>query len=193
MVSLAAVGFFLWAKHLTDLSVIDKKTSSSVLRSSISSEIHAYFPDRNLPSHWGNFYGLMRNFYLYTYANDPATRTSRLDQIRHYFDVHGVHDPAMWAALSGTDRSSNSYRQAWEALDARDPPDLAALGERGIAATRQLAKRQVPWLRSMPHRHVVQADAPDVEARLLATFEALAGPPPARRRGPTQGAAGRYG
>ncbi len=85
--------------------------------SSISSEIHAYFPDKNLPSHWGNYYGLMRNFYLYTYANDPATRASRLGQIKHYFDVHGVRDPGMWAALSGTDHSSNSYRQAWTSLE----------------------------------------------------------------------------
>lgn len=35
----------------------------------------------------------------------------------HYFDVHGVHDPATWAALSGTDHSSNSYRQAWTQLE----------------------------------------------------------------------------
>ncbi len=69
------------------------------------------------------------------------------------------------------------YRQAWEALDASDPPDLATLRERGIAATRQLAKRQITWLRSMPHRHVVEADAADVEARLLAQVERLVGPP----------------
>lgn len=68
------------------------------------------------------------------------------------------------------------YRQAWEALDASDPPDLADLRERGIAATRQLAKRQITWLRSMPHRHVVEADAADVEARLVAIVESLVGP-----------------
>jgi tRNA dimethylallyltransferase len=69
------------------------------------------------------------------------------------------------------------YRQAWEALDASDPPDLAALRERGVAATRQLAKRQITWLRSMAHRHVVEADASDVEARLMAMAETLLGPP----------------
>ena len=68
------------------------------------------------------------------------------------------------------------YRQAWEALDAADPPDLPLLRERGIAATRQLAKRQVTWLRGMTHRVVVQADAPDVEARLVAAARALIGP-----------------
>ena len=69
------------------------------------------------------------------------------------------------------------YRQAWEALDASDPPNLAELRERGIAATRQLAKRQVTWLRSMDYRHVVEADAVDVEARLVSLVEALIGPP----------------
>ncbi|MES1265767.1 MAG: tRNA (adenosine(37)-N6)-dimethylallyltransferase MiaA, partial [Variovorax sp.] len=38
--------------------------------------------------------------------------------------------------------------------------DLAALPERGIAATRQLAKRQLTWLRSMPTRDVLACDAP---------------------------------
>jgi len=65
------------------------------------------------------------------------------------------------------------YRQAWEALDAADPPDIAALRERGIAATRQLAKRQITWLRGMAHRQVVEADAVDVEARLMARVESL--------------------
>ena len=39
------------------------------------------------------------------------------------------------------------YRQAWDYLDGRI--DLAGLREQGIAATRQLAKRQLTWLRSM--------------------------------------------
>ncbi len=64
------------------------------------------------------------------------------------------------------------YRQAWEALDAADPPDLAALRERGIAATRQLAKRQLTWLRGMT-RSVIACDAPAVEAPLIATAQAL--------------------
>jgi tRNA dimethylallyltransferase len=57
------------------------------------------------------------------------------------------------------------YRQAWEALDAGD---LAPLRERGIAATRQLAKRQITWLRSMPQRHVVPCDTPDALAQVVA-------------------------
>jgi tRNA dimethylallyltransferase len=55
------------------------------------------------------------------------------------------------------------YRQAWEALDGNLP--MAELRDRGVFATRQLAKRQLTWLRSMPLRYVLQADGPDVLAR----------------------------
>ncbi|WP_043530758.1 tRNA (adenosine(37)-N6)-dimethylallyltransferase MiaA [Litchfieldella xinjiangensis] len=40
------------------------------------------------------------------------------------------------------------YRQAWEYLDGQ--LDWEGLRERGIVATRQLAKRQLTWLRSWP-------------------------------------------
>jgi tRNA dimethylallyltransferase len=57
------------------------------------------------------------------------------------------------------------YRQAWEALDAGWP--LARLRERGIFATRQLAKRQLTWLRGM-ERRTIACDAPDAQAQVLA-------------------------
>jgi len=61
------------------------------------------------------------------------------------------------------------YRQAWEFMEAGDsgPTAFAHLRECGIAATRQLAKRQITWLRSMPERRVVAAEAPDATERLL--------------------------
>ena len=40
------------------------------------------------------------------------------------------------------------YRQTWEFLEGTI--DQATLREKGVAATRQLAKRQLTWLRSMP-------------------------------------------
>ncbi len=85
--------------------------------SSITSEIHAYFPDGGLPTHWGNLYGLMRNFYLVTYARDPSTRAARLADIKHYFDVHGFHNPETWIALGTSDHTSTSYRQAWTQVE----------------------------------------------------------------------------
>jgi tRNA dimethylallyltransferase len=56
------------------------------------------------------------------------------------------------------------YRQAWEALV---EDDLSELPERGIAATRQLAKRQITWLRGMPQRQVIACDAPDATERAV--------------------------
>ena len=56
------------------------------------------------------------------------------------------------------------YRQAWAALDAND---LSSLPATGGAATRQLAKRQLTWLRAMPHRQVVAADAPDAVEQVV--------------------------
>ncbi len=85
------------------------------------------------------------------------------------------------------------YRQTWEALDqaeaenttlqpaqsainrpaayaqqALSASQLIALRERGIIATRQLAKRQLTWLRSFEQRTVVACDAPDASAQVLA-------------------------
>ncbi|HQS30201.1 tRNA (adenosine(37)-N6)-dimethylallyltransferase MiaA [Polaromonas sp.] len=62
------------------------------------------------------------------------------------------------------------YRQAWQALDGDFP--LAAWRDKGIIATRQLAKRQITWLRSMPQRQVVACDAPDALAQVLAHVKA---------------------
>jgi tRNA dimethylallyltransferase len=60
---------------------------------------------------------------------------------------------------------SVGYRQAWEALDGDRPLD--SVRERGIAATRQLAKRQLTWLRAMPQRQVIACDAPDALEQVL--------------------------
>ena len=62
------------------------------------------------------------------------------------------------------------YRQAWQAID---DGTLAQLQETGSAATRQLAKRQLTWLRSMPQRHSVACDAPDALARTVALAHEL--------------------
>lgn len=65
------------------------------------------------------------------------------------------------------------YRQAWEYLDAHEARGLdgtypmSELRDRGIYATRQLAKRQITWLRSMPQRRVVPCDAPDALQQVL--------------------------
>ncbi len=63
------------------------------------------------------------------------------------------------------------YRQTWEALVEGDQSELP---ERGVAATRQLAKRQITWLRGMPQRQIVACDAPDALAQATALGVRLA-------------------
>ncbi|MDE2148096.1 MAG: tRNA (adenosine(37)-N6)-dimethylallyltransferase MiaA [Burkholderiales bacterium] len=58
------------------------------------------------------------------------------------------------------------YRQAWQALERGD---LAPLRDAGIAATRQLAKRQLTALRSIAPRHTIACD----DAGALAAARAL--------------------
>jgi tRNA dimethylallyltransferase len=62
------------------------------------------------------------------------------------------------------------YRQAWEALDGLWP--MTELRDKGIFATRQLAKRQITWLRSMPQRQVVACDSADAVHHVLRSVEA---------------------
>lgn len=64
------------------------------------------------------------------------------------------------------------YRQAWEVLEAfathaDSSLDMHGLRERGIIATRQLAKRQITWLRSMPHRQAIACDGAKAQTQLL--------------------------
>ena len=71
------------------------------------------------------------------------------------------------------------YRQAWQLLDAHEARGqdcefpFAELRELGIIATRQLAKRQITWLRSMPKRQIVACDAPDALAQVLSIVKTL--------------------
>jgi tRNA dimethylallyltransferase len=65
------------------------------------------------------------------------------------------------------------YRQTWEFLDG--DYDCGALREKGIAATRQLAKRQLTWLRSMTDRIVVDCVRPDYTAVIMEHVSVAAG------------------
>jgi tRNA dimethylallyltransferase len=63
------------------------------------------------------------------------------------------------------------YRQVWEVLDGKSP--MAQLRDKGIFATRQLAKRQITWLRSMPQRDVIACDRSDALEIALGTARRL--------------------
>jgi len=57
------------------------------------------------------------------------------------------------------------YRQAWQFLEGRLGEE--ALRSEGIAATRQLAKRQLTWLRAMSDVMVFDSLEPDVAGRVF--------------------------
>jgi tRNA dimethylallyltransferase len=57
------------------------------------------------------------------------------------------------------------YRQTWDYLEGKI--DRAELRELGIIATRQLAKRQITWLRAMPERIVIDCLGTDPTGELI--------------------------
>jgi len=126
-------------------------------------------------------------FELVSFALEPSDRSvlhariaQRFDQMLGQRDDTGlVAEVARLRARGDLDPNLPSmrcvgYRQAWEYLDGRI--DRAALRETGIAATRQLAKRQLTWLRSMPDRIAIDCLGPDPAGALrahLATLDVL--------------------
>lgn len=75
----------------------------------------------------------------------------------------GLHLPSM---------RSVGYRQIWQYLDGE--LRFEAMVERGIIATRQLAKRQVTWLRSWPSLHDYDSEDPRTLDHLLSDLKTLA-------------------
>ena len=112
---------------------------------------------------------------------EPQDRAWLHQRIAERFDAmlaHGLLDEARALHERGdlhADLPSMrcvGYRQTWELIEATGDAapsraQLAELRDRGIFATRQLAKRQLTWLRSMPQRVVVPCDAPDTQEQVL--------------------------
>ncbi len=61
------------------------------------------------------------------------------------------------------------YRQAWDYLDGK--LSFEEMRERGIIATRQLAKRQLTWLRSWPNLYQLETNDTKVLAKALKIVE----------------------
>lgn len=82
-----------------------------------------------------------------------------LDEVRRLREQYLLHAdmPSMRAV---------GYRQTWEFLDKGDssPAAREELRQKSIAATRQLAKRQMTWLRSMPGVEMVDCLRADLNA-----------------------------
>ena len=76
-------------------------------------------------------------------------------------------NPALTADLPAM--RAVGYRQAWAYLNGEI--DLDGLREQGLAATRQLAKRQLTWLRSWPDAVTLDCLADDLETQAFSLVE----------------------
>ncbi|MFL6707670.1 MAG: tRNA (adenosine(37)-N6)-dimethylallyltransferase MiaA [Massilia sp.] len=122
-------------------------------------------------------------FDLLAFALEPSDRAVLHARIATRFDqMLGTRDDTGLVAEVQTLRARGDlhpalpsmrcvgYRQAWDYLDGAI--DRTALRETGIIATRQLAKRQLTWLRAMPERIVLDCLGPDPAPLMLAQIAA---------------------
>jgi len=108
-------------------------------------------------------------------ALEPVERAALHQRIAQRFEAmidHGLIDEVKSLRQRGDLRADSpamrsvGYRQVWQWLDEGSPQPVARMIESGIAATRQLAKRQLTWLRSMVGRQSVDCFAPDCLAQV---------------------------
>jgi tRNA dimethylallyltransferase len=121
-------------------------------------------------------------FELVSFALEPSDRAVLHGRIAQRFDLMlGERDDEGIVAETARLRARGDlhlglpsmrcvgYRQSWEYLDGQY--ERQQLRENGIVATRQLAKRQLTWLRSMPERIVVDCLAKDATAQVLGALD----------------------
>ena len=89
---------------------------------------------------------------------DAMLRQGLLDEVRGLHARTDLHPGLPSVRCVG-------YRQMWAHLDGQI--DLDTAREQGIAATRQLAKRQITWLRAQPDRVIVDCLAADAVAQTI--------------------------
>ncbi|SHN42389.1 tRNA dimethylallyltransferase [Duganella sacchari] len=125
-------------------------------------------------------------FELLSFALEPSDRAVLHDRIARRFDIMLADSPNgnLMTEVEALRKRGDlhlglpsircvGYRQAWEYLDGTI--DYAAMRETGIIATRQLAKRQLTWLRSMPERVAIDCLGPDPAGTMLAQITSKLG------------------
>jgi len=118
-------------------------------------------------------------FELLSFALEPSDRAVLHERIARRFDLMLADSPDgnLLTEVEQLRRRGDlhpglpsircvGYRQAWDYLDGNI--DYATMRETGIIATRQLAKRQLTWLRSMPERSVIDCLGANPTGELLA-------------------------
>jgi tRNA dimethylallyltransferase len=85
-----------------------------------------------------------------------------VDELRDLRDKYTLHRDMTSMRCVG-------YRQAWEFMEGEI--SASEFSEKGIAATRQLAKRQLTWLRSMPDSIEIDCLSPDLTRQVAHLIE----------------------
>ena len=114
-------------------------------------------------------------FHLTSIALEPSDRGQLHERIAQRFDQMLENDKLIEEVRQLRQRGDLhqgmpsmrcvGYRQTWQYLDGEF--GRATLREKGIAATRQLAKRQLTWLRAMPERIVIDCLSPDAINQIM--------------------------
>ena len=122
-------------------------------------------------------------FDLLTIALEPSDRSALHERIARRFDAMlDPSQPNLLDEVSALRRRGDlhpalpsmrcvGYRQAWDYLDGHG--DLATLRATGHAATRQLAKRQLTWLRAMPDRQIIDCLDADASHQVTAAIQRM--------------------
>jgi len=107
---------------------------------------------------------------------EPANRTwlhqrlaLRFEQMLQSGLIEEVKTLKLSLALTADSPSMRcvGYRQVWELIQSQTSEETvsaearAETVEKAVAATRQLAKRQLTWLRSLPNREIITCDKED--------------------------------
>jgi len=92
---------------------------------------------------------------------DAMLAAGLIDEVKSLRARHSLHAnlPSMRCV---------GYRQVWDYLEGSI--DRAAMREKGVIATRQLAKRQLTWLRSLPDVEALDPESPGALQALRSTL-----------------------
>ncbi|MCJ8299234.1 MAG: tRNA (adenosine(37)-N6)-dimethylallyltransferase MiaA, partial [Pseudomonadales bacterium] len=129
---------------------------------------------KSLTAHWAEQQRVELPFNVLNLAVMPRERKTLHQRIEQRFQImlqqgflQEVQDLYRRGDLNLTLPSMRcvGYRQAWMHLAGEiDHPTMV---EKGLVATRQLAKRQITWLRSWQQLHWLEHESADLTARVL--------------------------
>ena len=166
-----------WPALHAELASVDPKTAGKLAandRQRIQRALEVWRLTGRAPSDFHTGKEISLPFELKTCALIPSDRAELHRRIEMRFDamlkaglIEEVRELKRRYALNPALPSMRcvGYRQVWEYLEGG--LDKAALREKGIAATRQLAKRQLTWLRTLPGIEVIRDPDPRACARAL--------------------------